>query len=120
MKTPELTPLGQENGNITIKGKNVVYLILFFFFSLPHEWEWQYVAQAGKEYRTYPWGSTWDDAVVPESYTGRERLYPDHPPADVNAFPGGRSPFGVYDLIGNVWQWTDVYQDEHSRAGKRS
>ncbi|KAI8887578.1 DUF323-domain-containing protein, partial [Backusella circina FSU 941] len=83
---------------------------------LPHEWEWQYVAQAGQQYRIYPWGSKWDSNMVPEPYTGRDRLYPDHPPADVDANVDGRSPFGVYDLVGNVWQWTDVYVDEHSRA----
>ncbi|KAI8977334.1 C-type lectin protein [Mycotypha africana] len=83
---------------------------------LPHEWEWQYVAQGGHEYRSYPWGNEWDSSKVPEVYSGRERLYPDHPPADVDAHPAGRSCFGVYDLVGNVWQWTDVYQDEHTRA----
>ncbi|KAG1463849.1 hypothetical protein G6F56_005201 [Rhizopus delemar] len=83
---------------------------------LPHEWEWQYVAQCGTEYRKYPWGKHWDENKVPEVYEGRERLYPDHPPADVDAHPAGRSPFGVYDLVGNVWQWTDVYQDQHTRA----
>ncbi|KAI8973919.1 hypothetical protein BDB01DRAFT_749455 [Pilobolus umbonatus] len=83
---------------------------------LPHEWEWQFVAQAGCECRIYPWGNEWDDKYVPEAYTGRERLYPDHPPADVDANPLGRSPFGVYDLVGNVWQWTDVYQDQRSRS----
>ncbi|KAI9279649.1 hypothetical protein BY458DRAFT_502379 [Sporodiniella umbellata] len=83
---------------------------------LPHEWEWQYVAQCGTEYRTYPWGNKWDSSKVPETYEGRERLYPDHPPADVNAYPLGRSSYGVYDLVGNVWQWTDVYQDQHTRA----
>ena len=39
------------------------------------------------------------------------------PPTDVDAFPKGASPFGVMDLVGNVWQWTDEYLDEHSRGG---
>lgn len=38
------------------------------------------------------------------------------PPTDVNAFPRGASPFGVMDMVGNVWQWTDEYVDEHTRA----
>jgi len=42
---------------------------------------------------------------------GREAL----PPSDVNAHPQGASPFGVMDLTGNVWQWTDEYVDEHTR-----
>ncbi|KAI9033850.1 C-type lectin protein [Phycomyces nitens] len=83
---------------------------------LPHEWEWQYVAQGGVEYRAYPWGECWDETKVPEPYTGRDRLYPDHPAADVDTHVQGRSVFGVYDLVGNVWEWTDVYVDEHTRA----
>jgi formylglycine-generating enzyme required for sulfatase activity len=38
-------------------------------------------------------------------------------PDDVTAHPKGASPFGVEDLVGNVWQWTDEYVDEHTRAG---
>ena len=39
------------------------------------------------------------------------------PPSDVAAHPKGASPFGVEDLVGNVWQWTDEYLDDHTRAG---
>ena len=39
------------------------------------------------------------------------------PPADdVDAHPAGASPFGVMDMTGNIWQWTDEFQDEHTRA----
>jgi formylglycine-generating enzyme required for sulfatase activity len=38
------------------------------------------------------------------------------PPGAVTACPQGASPFGVMDLMGNVWQWTDEYRDEHTRA----
>jgi len=78
---------------------------------LPHEWEWQYAAQ-GADGRLYPWGNEWNDAAVPEPDTGRTM----RPPADVDKHPRGASPFGVEDLVGNVWQWTDEYVDEHTRA----
>lgn len=39
------------------------------------------------------------------------------PAADVKAHPKGASPFGVEDWVGDVWQWTDEYLDDHTRAG---
>ena len=35
-------------------------------------------------------------------------------PADVGSHPAGESPFGVQDMMGNVWQWTNDYCDEHT------
>jgi gamma-glutamyl hercynylcysteine S-oxide synthase len=78
---------------------------------LPHEWEWQYAAQ-GLDGRAYPWGLEWRNSNVPAVDKGRTM----QPPADVDAHPGGASLFGVQDLVGNVWQWTDEYSDEHTRA----
>jgi iron(II)-dependent oxidoreductase len=78
---------------------------------LPHEWEWQYAAQ-GTDGRLYPWGNELDPSHVPNFDRGRN----EPPPAEVDAYPQGASPFGVLDLVGNVWQWTDEYQDEHTRA----
>ena len=78
---------------------------------LPHEWEWQYAAQ-GTDGRLYPWGNEWDEHAVPAPDKGRDLA----PPADVDAHPKGASPFGVMDLIGNVWQWTDEFVDPHTRA----
>ena len=78
---------------------------------LPHEWEWQYAAQGG-DGRLYPWGDAWRADLVPAVNCGRGLL----PPDEVHAHPRGISPFGVLDLVGNVWQWTDEYADEHTRA----
>ncbi|HUI44063.1 MAG TPA: SUMF1/EgtB/PvdO family nonheme iron enzyme [Terriglobia bacterium] len=78
---------------------------------LPHEWEWQYAAQGG-DGRLYPWGNEWSTDAVPSPEKGREL----HGPPDVGAHPQGASPFGVMDLVGDVWQWTDEYRDEHTRA----
>jgi gamma-glutamyl hercynylcysteine S-oxide synthase len=79
---------------------------------LPHEWEWQYAAQ-GADGRLYPWGNEWNASAVPVSEKGRTMRGPD----SVTAHPNGASPFGVMDLVGNVWQWTDEFLDEHTRGG---
>jgi len=79
---------------------------------LPHEWEWQYAAQ-GSDGRAYPWGNDWQADAVPVPGQGRAMRAPDA----VAAHPKGASPFGVMDLVGNVWQWTEEFQDEHSRGG---
>ncbi len=94
---------------------------------LPHEWEWQYAAQ-GTDNRIYPWGNDWlfgtpapanplesaaqPSVAVPVPDRGRDAA----PAADVDAHPAGASFFGVMDLVGNVWQWTDEYTDDHTRA----
>lgn len=78
---------------------------------LPHEWEWQYSAQGG-DGRIYPWGNRWDQTAVPAPDTERTPTGP----ADVAAHPKGASPFGVMDLVGNVWQWTDEFEDTETRA----
>jgi len=78
---------------------------------LPREWEWQLAAQ-GADGRVFPWGNLWEPANVPAADTGRTMRGPDA----VDAHPAGASPYGVMDMVGNVWQWTDEYTDEHTRA----
>jgi formylglycine-generating enzyme required for sulfatase activity len=78
---------------------------------LPHEWEWQLAAQ-GTDGRVYPWGNQALLANVPTLATGRTMTGPD----PVEAHPGGASPYGVMDMVGNVWQWTDEFVDEHTRT----
>jgi formylglycine-generating enzyme required for sulfatase activity len=79
---------------------------------LPHEWEWQYAAQ-GTDGRLYPWGNEWDDSAVPAPDKSRIMRGPD----PVDAHPKGASPFGVMDMVGNIWQWTEEFVDEHTRSG---
>ncbi len=78
---------------------------------LPHEWEWQYAAQ-GEDNRIYPWGNNFDNMKMPPIDSSREMRIP----TNVDAFTNGVSPFGIYDMVGNIWQWTDEYTDEHTRA----
>src|ERR1051325_10094780 len=66
----------------------------------------------GNRWTRLPLGNEWNAGAVPQPDTGRSM----QPPADVNSHPQGASVFGVEDLTGNVWQWTDEYLDEHTRA----
>ena len=78
---------------------------------LPHDWEWQYAAQ-GTDGRLYPWGAKRDTTLIPLPDTSRNM----REPTNVDAYPKGASPFGVIDMTGNIWQWTDEYIDDHTRA----
>ncbi len=72
--------------------------------SLPREEEWQraaYGAEHGKE-RPYPWGRE-----APNSSFGNFDFHR-WDPAPVNAFPEGRSSFGVQGIVGNGWEWTST------------
>jgi gamma-glutamyl hercynylcysteine S-oxide synthase len=69
---------------------------------LPSEIEWQYAAQ-GRDGRKYPWGNTFDSTFC----NNRSGVT-----TPVHAYSRGASPFGVLDMVGNVWQMTgDVYDN---------
>jgi len=81
---------------------------------LPHVYEWQLAAQ-GTDGRLYPWGNSSDEeghrCPRPASGASVPAL-----PA-VGAFsPSGDSVYGVADLSGHVWQYTDEFEDEHTRT----
>ncbi|MBN1339865.1 MAG: SUMF1/EgtB/PvdO family nonheme iron enzyme [Bacteroidales bacterium] len=69
---------------------------------LPTEAEWQYAAQGG-DGRMYPWGNQ-PDPTKCNYNLGHTTAAGSH--------PEGASPFGVEDMVGNVWQLTqDMYDN---------
>lgn len=85
---------------------------------LPSEAEWELAAR-GRENNKYPWGNEWDAKGAASSETGGKV-------SAVKSFPLNRSPFGAFDMAGNVWEWTqdkvsetDV-TDEQVRAALKS
>lgn len=66
--------------------------------NLPTEQKWQRAAQ-GNDNRLYPWGDEFDVTLCTSIEGPIKQTTP------VNMYPNGASPYGVYDLSGNVWEW---------------
>ena len=79
-------------------------------YRLPSEAEWEYAARAGSS-SAFWWGESDEKAPVHawfrQNAAGRTHAVGAKPP----------NAFGLYDMVGNVWQWTeDCYDDSYSGA----
>jgi formylglycine-generating enzyme required for sulfatase activity len=81
-------------------------------YRLLSEAEWEYVARAGTT-TAYYWGD--DVGVDNANCNGCRGQSHELRPTPVGSFPP--NPFGVYDMAGNVFQWTqDCWNEDHSNA----
>jgi formylglycine-generating enzyme required for sulfatase activity len=92
---------GQENYPVVyVSYEDIVAFAKWAGKRLPTQAEWQLAAQ-GTDKRKWPWGDDFHGTWCNNAFDR---------PTPVDAFTKGQSPYGVMDLVGNIWQMTnDMY-----------
>ena len=86
----------------------------YYGMRLPTKEEWEKAARANT-FQKFPWGNNFDSTKV--NFLNSGDIY-DNDTTPVGFYNGDNnttdsySPYGIYDMCGNVWEWTNSWKDQ--------
>lgn len=87
-------------------------------FRLPIESEWEYAARGGHDYAPYPWGAYYlrneKGCLLANFKPGRGNYPEDGGMYTVDAYKYFPNDYGLYNMAGNVAEWTESAYEENS------
>jgi formylglycine-generating enzyme required for sulfatase activity len=89
--------LNETSGNELLPGNH---------FVLPTEAQWEKAAR-GEYGNEWPWGNEFDKTRCNSRESEKGET------TSVDTYPAGASPYGVMDMVGNVWEWTHTLNKEY-------
>lgn len=95
----EMQPRENVNWYEAMAFANWLSNMLKMKITLPTVAQWQRAAK-GEDDRYYPWGDDYHEEHCNTLETGLKTTTP------VSRYHKGLSPYGVYDMAGNIWEWT--------------